>query len=146
RRPARNAVVCGIHGGGHAVRQRSGTRLSPEEAGRLSGLARRIKRDGRVDLANLPTIAPWLQERAHILRRQQNQLDLREDVIQLTALRDLLLSGQLDIEPGDLVRALAMLTQVKANALKTRFLLETPNMVTEQRFKEVTVTLIELLR
>jgi hypothetical protein len=33
-----------------------GTKLSPQEAGRLSGLARRIKRDGRVDLAQVPTI------------------------------------------------------------------------------------------
>jgi hypothetical protein len=146
RRPARNAVVCGIHGGGHAVRHRNGTRLSPQEAGRLSGLARRITRDGRVDLTQVPTIAPWLHDRANQLREQREQVDLRKDAVQLTALRDLLLSGQLDIDPLDLVRALAMLTQVKANALRAKFLLDTADMVTGPRFRDVVTKLIELMR
>ena len=78
RKGAPAPVVCGIHGGGHVVRQRNGTRLSPQEAGRLSGLARRIKRDGRVDLAQVPSVAPWLQNRAHQLREHPEQLDLQE--------------------------------------------------------------------
>jgi len=152
RRPARGApgapapVVCGVHGGGHGVRQRNGTRLSPQEAGRLSGLARRIKRDGRVDLTQVPSVAPWLQNRAQELREHPEQLDLREDIVQLTALRDLLLSGQLDIEPEDFARLLAMLVQVKSNALKAKFLLETPTMVPSAKVKIMIGTLVDLLR
>ena len=146
RRPARGAVVCGQHGGGHRVRQQNGSRLSPQEAGRLSGLARRIKRDGRVDLAQVPTIAPWLQDRAQQLREHPEQLDLKEDVVQLTAMRDLLLSGQLDIEPEDFARLLAMLVQVKSSALKAKFLLETPTMVPSAKVKSMISALVDLLR
>jgi hypothetical protein len=138
--------VCGVHGGGHRVRQRNGTRLSPQEAGRLSGLARRIKRDGCVDLAQVPSIAPWLQNRAQELREHPEQLDLREDVVQLTALRDLVLSGRLEIEPEDIARLLAMLVQVKSNALKAKFLLETPTMVPSVKVKSMISTLVDLLR
>lgn len=146
RRPAKNSVVCGVHGGGHVVRQRNGTRLSPQEAGRLSGLARRLKRDGRVDLTKIPTIAPWLQDRAQQLREHPEQLDLQEDVVQLTALRDLFLSGQLEVEAEDLARTLAMLVQVKSNALKTKFALETSSMVPAPRVRAIVSTLVDLLR
>ena len=146
RRPARGSVVCAVHGGGHAVRQRNGTRLSPQEAGRLSGLARRIKRDGRVDLAKLPTLLPALEEQVQRLREQPSLLDLQEDAIRLTALRELLLSGQLEVEPIDLVRMLAVVTQVKANALKTKHLLETSSMVPAPRVKTLVRDLVDLLR
>lgn len=146
RRPARGAVVCGIHGGGHRVRQRNGTRLSPQQAGRLSGLARRIKRDGRVDLVTLPTLLPALEAQVQRLREQPALLDLQEDAIRLTALRELLLSGQLVVEPVDLVRMLAVVTQVKANALKTKHLLETSSMVPAPRVKQLVRDLVELLR
>jgi hypothetical protein len=46
----------------------------------------------------------------------------------------------------DLVRALAMLTQVKANALRAKFLLDTADMVTGPRFRDVVTKLIELMR
>jgi hypothetical protein len=146
RRPARGAVVCGQHGGGHRVRQQNGSRLSPQEAGLLSGLARRIKRDGRIDLTQVPSVAPWLQDRAQELREHPEQLDLQEDVVQLTAMRDLLLSQQLDIEPEDFVRLLAMVVQVKSTALKAKFVLETPTMVPSVRVKSMISTLVDLLR
>ena len=146
RRPAQHAVVCGIHGGGHGVRQRNGTRLSPQDAGRLSGLARRIKRDGRVDLTQVPSLLPVLQKRIQELREQPALLDLQEDVLRLTALQDVLLSGQLDIEAGDLVRMLAMLTHVKATALKAKFLLEASSMVPAPRVQAMIVKLVDLLR
>lgn len=145
RRPARNAVVCGIHGGGHGVRQRNGTKLSPQEAGRLSGLARRIKRDGRVDLSQLATNLPWIEAQMQRLREEPALLDLQEDAIRLTALRDLLLSGQLDVEAGDLTRMLSMLTQVKANALKTKYLLETSSMVPAPRVRAIIKNLIDIM-
>ena len=145
RRPARNAIVCGAHGGGHSVRQRDGTRLSPQEAGRLSGLARRIKRDGRVDLAQLPTCLPWLQERVGLLRDQPELLALQEDVIQLTAIRDLILSGRIDIEIADLVRVVAVLVQVKTNALRTKLALEAPGMIHPDKVQAVIASLVELL-
>ena len=152
RRPARGApdapapVVCGVHGGGHGVRQRNGTRLSPQEAGRLSGLARRIKRDGRVDLTQLPSLLPVLQQQIQRLREQPALLDLQEDVIRLTALREIMLSGQLDIEAGDLVRMLAVLTQVKANAIKTKHAIETCDMVPGPRVREMMGKMVEIIR
>ena len=94
----------------------------------------------------MPTLAPWLQDRAHQLRKHPEQLDLQEDVVQLTAMRDLLLSGQLDIEPEDFARLLAMLVQVKSNALKAKFLLETPTMVPSAKVKSMISTLVDLLR
>lgn len=152
RRPARGApgapapVVCGVHGGGHGVRQRNGTRLSPQEAGRLSGLARRIKRDGRVDLTQVPSLLPVLQQQIQHLREQPALLDLQEDVIRLTALREIMLSGQLDIEAGDLVRMLAVLTQVKANAIKTKHAIEVCDMVPGPRVRELMGKLVEIIR
>lgn len=148
RRPAKNSnsVVCGIYGGGHQIRQRNGTKLSPQEAGRLSGLARRIKRDGRVDLSQLSSTLPWIEERMQRLREEPALLDLQEDAIRLTALRDLLVSGQLDIEAGDLIRMLAVLTQVKANALKTKYLLETSKMVPAARVKSIVRDLIDIMQ
>jgi hypothetical protein len=63
----------------------------------------------------------------------------------LTAPQDLLLSGQLDVEAGDLLRMFAVLTQVKANALKTKFFLETPTMVPAPKVKTPIGTLGDLL-
>ena len=146
RRPARNAVVCGIHGGGHTVRQRNGTRLAPQEAGRLSGLARRIKREGRVEIDQFPTLVPWLQERMSQLRAQPESLNLQEDAIRMTALQELALSDQLDMEVGDRVRLVAMLTQVKTNALRTKHALDSSDMVTGEKFRAVTAQLIEIMR
>ncbi|HEY2386726.1 MAG TPA: hypothetical protein VGK30_07170 [Candidatus Binatia bacterium] len=146
RRPARGAVVCGAHGGGHAVRQREGTRLSPQEAGRLSGLARQLKKNGRVDLAGFPALLPWLQERAQQLREQPALLDLREDVVRLTSLLDLILSGQLDIEIEETVRLVTALVQTKANALRTKQALEAPGMVHADRVKAMILKLVQLLQ
>lgn len=143
---APSPVVCGAHGGGHAVRQRNGTKLSPQQAGRLSGLARRIKRDGRVDLSQLSTNLPWIEERMQRLREEPALLDLQEDALRLTALRDFVFSGQIDMEPADLVRLLAVLTQVKATALKTRYLLETSNMVPAPRVKGIIANLIDIMQ
>ena len=80
RRPKRGAVTCGVHGAGHAVRQREGIRLSPQQAGRLSGLARQIKRDGRADLTRIPSVVPWLHERLAAFQKQPELLNLRHDL------------------------------------------------------------------
>jgi hypothetical protein len=146
RRPARGSIVCGAHGGGHAVRQREGTSLSPQEAGRLSGLARRIKRDGRADFAQFPASLPWLQERADLLRSRPDLLALQEDIVQLTSLRDLVLSGQLDIDAGDLVRMVATLVQVKANALRSKQALEAPGMIHPDKVRAIILQLVQLLQ
>ena len=146
RRPARNAVVCGIHGGGHVVRQRSGERLSPQEAGRLSGLARRVKRDGRIELDQFPTLLPWLKDRMLGLRAHPASLDLHEDAIRMTALQELALSDQLDMEIGDRMRFIAMLAQVKTNVLRTKHALDASGMVTREKFVADTAQLIEIMR
>lgn len=146
RRPRRGFVVCGQHGGGHAVRQRDGTRLSPQEAGRLSGLARRLKRDGHVDLAGFPALLPWLQERAQQLREQPAPLGLEEDIVQLTSLRDLVLSGRLDMEVEDVVRLVSVLVQVKAVALRAKQALQLPTMVPAERVQALIVSLVGMLQ
>lgn len=101
------------------MRERNGSRLPPAEAGRLSGLARRIKRDGRVDLDEIPTFVPWLRDRVAALKKEPELLYLQDDVANLTALRDFLLSGEIEIDVQDLTRLLAVLTQVKANTVRT---------------------------
>ena len=146
RRPAHGAVVCAMHGGGHVVRQRAGTRLSPQEAGRLSGLARRLKRDGRVDLAQLPSLVPQVQQSVQRFREQPQLLGLQADVERLTALRDLVLSGQFDIEIGDLTRLVAVLAQVKANVLRTQHALQSSSMVPAERVHALMAQLIEIIR
>jgi len=77
KRPRKGFVVCSQHGGGHAVRERNGLRLAPVEAERLSGLARRIKRDGKADLATIPSFFPWLQERVAALKNTRIGLSPR---------------------------------------------------------------------
>ncbi len=75
-----------MHGGGHTVRQREGIRLSPQQAGQLSRLARRIKRDGTADLSVVPSMFPWLREREATLNTAAPEvLDLRQDIVKLTA-------------------------------------------------------------
>lgn len=122
RRPARDSVTCGIHGGGHRVRHQSGVRLSPQESGRLSGLARRLKRDkGKTDLTVLPTFYPWLRERAAALNEGEPEaLDPWQDIVKLTALRDLVLSGNVEMDLADVVRLVAVITHVKADAFRAR--------------------------
>ncbi len=46
------------------------------------------------------------------LRDQPTTLDLREDVIRVSALLDLVMSGQLDIDPGDLVSRPEMMAKL----------------------------------
>jgi hypothetical protein len=119
KRPRKQAVVCGQHGGSYAVRERNGSRLPPAEAGRLSGLARRIKRDGRVDLDTIPTFIPWLRDRVAALKQQPELLYLQDDVANLTALRDLLVSAEIEMDLADRTRLLAVIAQVKGNLVRT---------------------------
>ena len=119
RRAKRDGVCCGVHGGGHAVRQREGIRLSPQQAGRLSGLARRIKREEKVDLDTIPTFVPWLRERLAALKKQPELLYLQDDVANLTALRDLLVSDEIEMDLADRTRLLTVIAQVKGNLVRT---------------------------
>ncbi len=119
RRARKGAVVCHQHGAGARVRQRNGSTLSPAEAGRLSGLARKIKRDGRVDLDSIPTFLPFLRERLAVLKQEPELLHLHHDVANLTALRDLLVSDEIEMDLTDRTRLLAVVMQVKANAVRT---------------------------
>jgi hypothetical protein len=48
------------------------------------------------------------------LRDQPTTLNLREDVVRMSALLDLVMSDKLEIDPADLVRMVAVLVQVKA--------------------------------
>jgi len=119
RRARKGMVVCSRHGAGTRVRERNGARLSSAEAGRISGLARRIKRDGCVDLETIPAFIPWLRERLTTLKQQPDLLNLRDDVANLTALRDLLLSQEIEMDIADRVRLLTVVAQVKGNLVRT---------------------------
>ena len=145
RRPKRGGVVCGMHGGGHTIRQRDGFKLSPQEAGALSGAARRLKRDGRVDLTRFPASLPWLQERMERLREQPALVDLQEDILRLTALCDLVLSDQLDIDISDLVHLMTSIVSAKAGALKTKHAMELRNMVPIEQVRETLYALTGIL-
>ena len=121
KRPRKGRVVCSQHGGAYAIRERNGLRLSAVEAGRLSGLARRIKRDGTADLTVIPSFYPWLRERADALNTMEREaLDLDQDIVKLTALRDLVFSGTVEMDLPDVVRLVSVITQVKANAVRAR--------------------------
>ena len=138
-------AVCGQHGGGHTVRQRDGFKLSPQEAGALSGMARRLKRDGRVDLSRFPASLPWLQERVERLREQPALVDLQEDILRLTALRDLVLSEHLDIEISELIRLVTAIVLAKAHAVRTRHSIELRNMVPIEQVRETIYALTGIL-
>ena len=96
-----------------------GSRLSPQQAGRLSGLARQIKREGKVDLDTIPTFVPWLRERLAALKKQPELLYLQDDVANLTALRDVLVSAEIEMDLPDRTRLLTVIAQVKGNLVRT---------------------------
>jgi len=145
RRPKRGAVTCGVHGSGHAVRQREGSRLSPQEAGRLSGLARRIKRDGAADLTVIPSLLPALRARIEALKKTPALLQLRDDVTTLTALREVLIDGSIDMEVADLTRLLAVITAAKAQAVRT-MTIEGQSVVPVEEFQRTIRVFIEFFK
>ena len=96
RRPRRGRSCCPAHGGGCAIRERDGWRRSAREAGALSGFARRLKRDGRVDLHVLPPpLAKLVKEHVSALRATPEHANLQEDILALTAMSNLVLSGKI---------------------------------------------------
>ena len=120
RRPRRGRVVCPAHGGGCAAREEGGWSRSAREAGALSGFARRVKRDGRVDLHVLPPpLAKLVKEHVSALRATPEHANLQEDILALTAMSNLVLSGKI---PGLTVSEVATLVISLANT-KARVLL-----------------------
>ncbi len=145
KRPRKGFVVCSQHGGAYAVRERNGSRLPAAEAGRLSGLARRIKRDGRINLDDIPTFVPWLRDRIATLKKQPELLYLHEDVAALTAVRDILVSDEIDMDIADRTRLLAVVAQVKGNLVRT-LAVEGRSVVPIENVQQMARTFIDLFK
>jgi hypothetical protein len=144
RLPVKGRAVCCVHGAGSLLRQRNGEKLPPEVSGALRG----VRHTGRpqIETRLLEKAHPWLADRMDHYRAHPDALSLQEDVVVVTALRDLLLSGLLDLDVVDLVRLVSMLTQVRANAIKTKHAIEVCDMVPGPRVRELMGKLVEIIR
>jgi len=58
---------------------------------------------------------PALRARIDALNKNPDLLHLQDDVSALTALRDVILSGAVELDVADLTRVLATIAQVKGN-------------------------------
>jgi len=99
RFPIAGRCVCHVHGGGSPRRQREGRAMVPEVSGAI-GAAIRDVRQGRLQLDDVARFFPQLQEAVEHYRQDPARLDLREDAIDLTVLKDLLMSGAIPASTG----------------------------------------------
>ena len=129
RRPRRGRSHCGVHGAGYAVRECDGLRRSAEEAGVLSGVARRLQRDKRVDLKVLPpSLAKLVKETTSELRAQPERASLQEDLVTLTAMRDLVLSGTVPtLTVPEVATLLTSIVGTKVRVFRAKLMLERSN-------------------
>ena len=126
RRPRKGYPTCGQHGAGHRTRHERQARLSAEEAGALSGVARRITRDGGPDLrVQFVEALPLFQGRLRALRADNRAASLDEEILALTALRDSLVAGEIEqADPSEFIKALTGIIGAKAQAVFARHAIE----------------------
>ena len=149
KRPRKNAVVCGTHGGAYAVRERNHSRLSSVAAGKLSGLARQLKRAGGIpDLTIIEGWFPGVLEHVENCRKQpQLTRDVAGDLARIEGMLDDLWSDKGRPQtPADLVKITATILKMKQDALRTKMKLEIRNTVPLAEFQRTIQLFIGLFR
>ncbi len=145
RLPVRGRAVCAMHGVGTLIRRRNGQTLPPEVSGALG----RIVRDGRRGTVGLQSIAaffPALNARIEQLREKPDLLNLREDAIALTALRELVTCGELDVDADFVVKATSQLAEAKARTLRAKSAIEQARAVPAERVQDLVVKLVAIIQ
>jgi hypothetical protein len=127
------------------VRQREGRAMAPEVSGAI-GRAIRDVRQGRLQLDDVARFFPQLQEAVEQYRQDPARLDLRDDAIDLTVLKDLLLSGAIPASTGYVMQTVPKLIATKTRVLTARDAIESRNSVPVERVLQLVGNLIDVIR
>ena len=119
--------------------------MAPEVSGAI-GRAIRDVRHGKLQLDDVARFFPQLQEAVEQYRQDPARLDLRDDAIDLTVLKDLLLSGAVPASTGYVMETVPKLVQAKARALTARDAIESRNSVPVEKVLQLLGQMTDILR
>ena len=120
--------------------------MAPEVSGAI-GRAIRDVRHGKLQLDDVARFFPQLQERAEAYRQDPERIDLREDAIDLSVLKDLLLSGAIPASTGYVMETVPKLVQqAKARVLAARDANESRNSVPVEKVLQLLGQVTDILR
>lgn len=151
KRPVRGRKTCASHGGGSPVRVRRGEIPSPEDKGRGSQGVQAMRALLRTKKPPI-TLDPFVEHldefkaRETALRDAPEKASLEEDALQLTALKDLILNGTIEMEAPQALRAVAGLIDTKSQTLVRKHQIEVRDYVPGLRVREIISALVDIIR
>jgi len=137
--------VCHLHGCGSPRRQHERGTLSPELSGAIGAAIRNVRR-GRLQLNDVFAFFPALKGKVELYRQDPERIDLRDDAIDLTVLKAMLMSGDIPADTGYVMATVPKLVVAKARVLTARDAIERRSSMPIETVHQLVKDLLDVIR